>query len=174
MSELTANTAYEWDETLRELAQDDGSDLTLDKVDIIAQELLDKTQFLYTKMPFTVKAQYDFAELGGTIGAIGLGVTIPDNAIIMRAYVDVLTTCESAADTATIALHAEGADDIVAAIAINDGTNPWDAGLHEGIEDGTVANAVKTTAARELTATIAVQDLTAGKFNLFVEYVLSD
>jgi hypothetical protein len=33
---------------------------------------------------------------------------------------------------------------------------------------------VKTTAIREITATVAVQALTAGKANIYVEYVISD
>ena len=40
--------------------------------------------------------------------------------------------------------------------------------------DGTAANfSTKTTAARELSMTIAVEAVTAGKFILFAEYVVS-
>lgn len=269
MSELTANPNYSWDETLRELKHDDGSDRTLDFVDIIGQELLDKSKWLYTNKTFAVKAQFD-ASAGAAIGAHGLGVTIPGNAIIVRTFYDVLDTFTSAGDLATIALHAEAADDIIAAVAIGAATD-WDAGLHDGLQDGTMANAIKITAddvsiagevvgagdgtevdfahtlfgaqlgpivpssitvdttdpyqltdngagvlnggdgdgtvdyvtgemamtfdtapadeaaitvdydytpnpgpGRELTATVAVEDLTAGKLNLFVEYVISD
>lgn len=125
------------------------------------------------------RATYDFAEHGGAVGTIGLGVTLPDNAIVIRAWYEVITTCHSPAtpDAATISIDIPVDDvaGIVAAIAINDGTNPWDAGLFEAIQDGTVANfAVKTTAARELSITIAVEPLDAGKFVLFCEYVVSD
>src|SRR5688572_9982316 len=66
-----------------------------------------------------------------TIAAHGLGVYLPDNAIITRAWVDVVTTFTSAgADAGTIALHAQAANDIVAAIAISDASNVWDAGIH--------------------------------------------
>lgn len=125
-----------------------------------------------------VRATFDFAVQGGAISAISLldqegnAAILPDNAIITRAYVDVITTLTSATDAATIALHAESANDIVSAVAISAATD-WDAGFHEGIEDGTAANFVKTTAARTLTATIAVEAVTAGKFHLFVEYVIS-
>ncbi|MHB8928767.1 MAG: capsid cement protein [Bacillota bacterium] len=121
-----------------------------------------------------VKALYDFATLGGAIGAIGLGVSLPDNAIITRTWVEVLTTLTSATDAATVALKAEAADDIVAAIAISNVANPWDAGLHEGVSTGTAATMKKTTAVRELTATVAVEALTAGKFYLVVEYVVTE
>lgn len=120
------------------------------------------------------KATYDFEVDGGAIGAIGLGVTIPDNAVITRAWVDVITTLTSATDAATIALHANAANDLVSAIAISDVSNPWDAGLQEGIPVDSAATAIKLTAARELTATVAVEALTAGKFVLMVEYMITE
>ena len=36
------------------------------------------------------------------------------------------------------------------------------------------ASFIKTTAEREITATVAVEALTAGKANIYVEYVISD
>lgn len=111
----------------------------------------------------------------GTVGAHGLGVYIPDNAVITNAIVDVVTTfTDGASDTATIALSAQSANDLVSAVAISNGANPWDAGIHAGVPDGAAANAVKTTAERELTATVATAALTAGKLNIFVEYFISD
>ena len=125
------------------------------------------------------------------VGSYGLGVYIPINAIITNAWYDVITTFTSAgADAGTIALTSQSAGDLKAAIAISDATNVWDAGIR-GCLPGSYAEAtvagdtavldaarkaasyVKTTAERELTATVAVQALTAGKLNLFVEYVLS-
>lgn len=123
------------------------------------------------------RATYDFAEHGGAIGQIGLGVTLPDNAIVTRAWYEVLTTLTSAADTATISIDIPTDDvaGIVAAIAIGDVSNPWDIGRREAIQTGTVANfSEKTSAARELSITIAVQAVTAGRFILFAEYVVSD
>jgi len=117
-------------------------------------------------------ATYDFAVDGGAISAIDLGVTIPDNAIILDGMVDVITTLTSATDAATIALHAESANDIVTAVAILTATD-WDAGLRPIKPLGTSATAVKTTAARAITATIAVEAVTAGKFVVFLRYVLS-
>jgi len=123
------------------------------------------------------RATYDFAEHGGAVSTIGLGVTLPDNAIVTRAWYEVITTLTSAADTATVSIDIPVNDvaGIVAATAINAGGNVWDAGLHEAIQDGTAANfSTKTTAARELSITIGVQAVTAGKFVLFCEYVVSD
>ena len=64
------------------------------------------------------------------IGAHGLGVYLPAKAVITRAWIDVVETFASAgADAGTIALHAQSAGDIVAAIAISDSSNVWDAGI---------------------------------------------
>jgi hypothetical protein len=123
------------------------------------------------------RATYDFAEHGGAISAIDLGVTIPDNAIICGGFVDVVTTCTSAgADAGTMALHVQGAGDIVAAIAISDGTNPWDAGLKAIVPKANTpeTTGIKLTAARAITATIATQAFTAGKFTLFLYYLQGD
>ena len=125
------------------------------------------------------RATYDFAEHGGAVSVIGLGVTLPDNTIVTRAWYEVLTTCHSPAtpDAATISISipVDDVDGILAAIAINDGTDPWDAGLFEAIQDGTAANfSIKTTAAREISVEIAVEPLDAGKFVVFLEYVVSD
>lgn len=128
-----------------------------------------------------------------TIAAHGLGVYLPDNAIVTRAWYDVVTTFTSAgADAGTIALKVQGANDLVSAIAISDGTNIWDAGAHgclplapnlgaDAAHDSQLevvalmsALQIKLTAERELTATVAGQALTAGKLVLYVEYVISD
>lgn len=126
-----------------------------------------------------------------TIAAHGLGVYIPINANITNAWYDVVTTFVSAgADAGTIALSAQSAGDLKAAIAISDASNVWDAGLRgclpgsyaertvaadTAILDAAskAASYIKTTAERELTATVAGQVLSAGKLVLFVEYVVS-
>ena len=118
-------------------------------------------------------ATYDFAEHGGVVGAIDLGVTIPDNSIVLDGLIDVITTCTSANDSGTMAIHVNAANDIVTAIAISNGGNPWDAGLHDIIPVGTAATAKKTTAARAITATIGTQDFTAGKFLVILRYVVT-
>lgn len=128
-----------------------------------------------------------------TIAAHPLGAFIPDNAIIVGGFIDVIETLtsNSANDAATIAIHVQGADDIVAAISIATGTI-WDAGLR-GVLPGNfaldgnsmtaivmaaaeVASFVKTSAAKQITATIAVEalDTSAGKLNIFLYYYISE
>ncbi len=62
----------------------------------------------------------------------------------------------------------------MAAIAINDVSNPWDAGLQAIIPDGTDTNAIKLTDDREIAITVAVQALTAGKFHVLLRYFVTD
>lgn len=121
-------------------------------------------------------AEFDPSANAGerTQAAHTISVTLPDNAIMIRSWYDVITTFTSATDAATIAIHAEAANDIVTATAISAGGSIWDAGLHAGAQDGGPSNMVKLTAARTLTVTVAGgEDLTAGKLHLFVEYVVS-
>lgn len=125
------------------------------------------------------RVTYDYAEHGGAQGVISLGVTLPDNAIITRAWyevIDILTSGGGDAATISIDIPTDDVAGIVAAIAISDVGDPWDPGLHDAIQDGTLANfSTKTTAARTLQITVAGgQDITAGKFILFAEYVVSD
>ncbi len=107
---------------------------------------------------------------------VEVGPTFPDNTIVMRAYYEVATTFTSATDAATIGVgfDTDDANGIVASTAISAVGNVWDAGLHEGIQDGTVANAgVKLTAARRLEITRGGGEvLTAGEMTLYVEYVV--
>lgn len=125
-----------------------------------------------------------------TVAAHTLGVTIPAGAIILGGFIDVITTFTSAsADAGTIAISVEGAGDLVAAIAISDASNVWDAGLR-GIKPGNpnlgadaahdsqlevaalnAGTLIKTTEARLVTATVAVAALTAGKAVIYIKYV---
>tara|TARA_R110002020_G_scaffold45737_2_gene130645 strand:+ start:9134 stop:9667 length:534 start_codon:yes stop_codon:yes gene_type:complete len=121
------------------------------------------------------KAGYDFSVDAGAVSAIDLGVTIPDNAIIVGGFIEVVTTCTTAStDGGTMAISVEGANDIVTATAVSAGGNIWDAGLHDIIPDSTGSTAVKTTQARNVTATIASHAFTDGKFNVWLEYVIGE
>lgn len=122
------------------------------------------------------RATWDFAVDGGAISAIDLGVTIPDNAVIVGGFVDVITTATSATDAGTGAISVASADDIVAAVAISDGANPWDAGLKAIIPKSNTpeSTGIKLSSAAAVTFTIAVEAFTAGKFVCFLHYVVSD
>lgn len=114
------------------------------------------------------------ASSGLAIGSY-YGDSIPDNARVTRSYYEVETTATSATDAATIALGIETDDvgGITAAIAISDGTNPWDAGVFDGIQDGALANfSEKTTGERRLQADVAVEALTDGVIALVAEWAV--
>jgi hypothetical protein len=125
-----------------------------------------------------------------TVASHGTGVYIPTKAIITKAWVDVITTFTTAsADAGTIALTLQSAGDITAAIAVSAAGDVWDAGLHGTIVgtpalDGNARTAIaggaaeaaamfKLTAEREIVVTVGGQVLTAGKMNIFVEYIIS-
>lgn len=115
------------------------------------------------------RATYDFAVDGGAVSSIGLGVTIPDNAIIVGGVLDIVTAFTSTGGTGTIALDSEGAGDLLAAVDADTLS-----GVVALIPVWTAATAIKMTAANELTITIATAAITAGKAVLFVQYVVSD
>lgn len=111
----------------------------------------------------TATAVYDFSTMGGTVGAIGLGVYIPKGAIVVRAVGQTITTITSGG-SATIAIAA-GATAILAATAYN----------AAGITGVDILNAFSTPLALasngEITWTIAVADLTAGKYAMYIDYL---
>lgn len=125
------------------------------------------------------KAKWDFAVQGGTIGTINLDddsaqgdlanpnstndLTIPNKFIVYGGFMDIVTTFVGA--TATIAVGLNTTTDLKAATAVAS----YAAGLLAIIPVATVATAVKATADRVPTITIATANLTAGK--MFVHLV---
>lgn len=116
-----------------------------------------------------LRVDYDFAVHGGAVGAIPLGVTLPNKAIIARAFGDIITAFTSTGGLGTIALGANTANDLLAAVDADTLSGRFDL-----IPTGTVATMVKATAAREITLTVATAAITAGKAVFFLEYVISD
>lgn len=120
-----------------------------------------------------LRCTYDFAVQGGAVGTVDLvdpdgnDATLPDNAIITRVFIDEVTNVTSGG-AATIAIGANTTTDLLGATAIASFT-----GIIAGVPDDAVGNMVKLTADRTLTATIATAAVTAGKLEIFVEYVLS-
>lgn len=145
-----------------------------------------------------VKATWDIAThpslIGGALVAGSYNpndgiVTIPSGAIITDVIVDVETTCTTeAADAGTAALGYSGATGaFVAAIAVSDASNVWDAGVQGSLLksfalDGNALTAVamknaiadtliKTGANVNLLLTTAVQDFKTGKISVYVKYI---
>lgn len=108
-----------------------------------------------------------------TIAAHTLGATIPDKAFVTGVWYWVETTFTSATDAGTIALSVQAANDVVTATAISAGGDIWDTTALpvEGVTKiETTSTFLKTTAARAVTATVAIEALTAGKMHVWVQY----
>jgi hypothetical protein len=122
-----------------------------------------------------VRGTYSFAVSGGAVSTISLldqagdVIVLPDNAIITQVYIDIVTAMTSTGGTGTIALTANSSGDLLAAVDADTLS-----GVVAGVPVGTAATMVKLTADRTLSVAIATAALTAGKFNAFVEYVLSE
>jgi hypothetical protein len=116
-----------------------------------------------------------------TKAAHGLCVTLPDNALILGGGVEILTnfhspTTGAGVDKATIALSILNANDLITATAIETDTF-WDAVKYKVIVPDALAAAgvgtpIKLTAAKEITATVAVDPLDAGKLVGWLFYVV--
>jgi len=116
-------------------------------------------------------------DTGIAIGVTSVATNIPAGARIVKAWYSVETTFTSATDAATISIGIETDDvaGILAAVAINDGSNPFDAGAFlDGIQTGEMADASEATAAagRDIDFTVAVEALTAGRLQLFLEWMV--
>lgn len=107
------------------------------------------------------------------IAAHGTGVSLPINAIVYGGFYDVNTAFTSAGgNTGTIAISLEAANDLLTATAVSVATLGT-LGRKAIVPVATAASAVKGTAAREITCTVAGQVLTAGKLTGFLLYVVS-
>jgi HK97 family phage major capsid protein len=106
-----------------------------------------------------------------SVGAINLigSADIPSGAVVLGGLIDVITALTSGG-AATGALKVEGAGDLVAATVVSGA--PWSTtGRKSIIPVFTGATTVKTTAARDITLTVAVAALTAGKFDVYLVYL---
>lgn len=115
-----------------------------------------------------IRATYDFDELGGAIGDIGLGITLPKNALIKKGWIDVITDPTSAG-AATLGLKLKTSEDVLANTAKASFT-----GFLDCIQDGAATNMIKLDADYELTLEVGIAALDAGKFHVFLEYDVSD
>lgn len=115
------------------------------------------------------KFTYDVAVDGGAVGAHTLNALedkLPSGAIVMNVIVDIVTAFTSTGGTGTLALHAQSAGDILAAVD----ADTLSARV-QGIPDNVVANMLKLTAERNVVATVATSALLTGKADVYVIYV---
>jgi len=112
------------------------------------------------------KATFDLSEHGGAVGSIPIELELPAGAIIHRGFVDVVTAPTSGG-SATIALNfiGSGTQAILSATAIASVT-----GVLALTANTTPVKVVSTTGKAKLNVTVATAALTAGKFNVYLQY----
>lgn len=109
-----------------------------------------------------IRVEYDFATHGGAVGDNLIPLTLPANTIILGGFIDV-HTAPTSGGSATVAIKAESAGDVLGATAIASVT-----GQVALVEDFTATNALKLTTECQLAVTVAVAALTAGNFTLYL------
>lgn len=119
---------------------------------------------------FWARAKYDFAVDGGAQGDISLfpDVAIPNGAVVLGAYINVLTVPTSGG-AATVALKLQAAADVNAADLISGA--PWSTTGWKAADLAVGSAPIQLTADRNLVATIGAADLTAGVFDVLIAYL---
>jgi hypothetical protein len=105
------------------------------------------------------------------IGAHGVGVILPTNAIIVGGFFDVNTAFTTSA-SGTLAIHVQGANDIQTATIVS--SAPFSTIGRKAIvpkANTPESTSIKTTADREITCTVATGALTAGKLTGYLYFV---
>ena len=141
---------------------------------------LDSTDRLYKSASGAAKSTfqfvYDFSVLGGAVGSIPLTQTngpLPNNFVIQNAFVDVITGLTGGVGATGAVTTGQGAGDLVIATVIAGAPFSTTGPKITIALLGTIATWIKTTAQRSPALVVAVNAVTAGKFNLFVEGYIS-
>ncbi len=138
-----------------------------------AQSLTQKTFDHTSNVQHRVSGTYDFAASGGAVGSYPLGMTVPANALITNAILDVITAPGTSTGSPTIAIGSQTAGDILAATT---NTN-LSAGLSigkEGVGSSQaiiLASALRVSAASAVSLVIASNPISVGKIKVFLDYV---
>lgn len=122
-----------------------------------------------------VRGKYRFATQGGAVSSIPLDsdaggdLNLPDNAIIIHTFIDVLTTPNSAADGASLSIGVVADEDVKATVV-----EASFAALMDGIQNNAMANAIKLTAVKVPYVKVTGEDLTSGDFDVYFGYILGN
>jgi hypothetical protein len=121
---------------------------------------------------FDVESTDSDGDDNADVGAHGVNVTLPANAIIVGGFFDVNTAFTSTNSTATIAIHVVSANDIQTAAAVS-GAPGSTIGRKAIVPKANTpeSTSIKTTAASEITVTVAVEGLLTGKLTGYLYYV---
>lgn len=125
-----------------------------------------------------LRANYDFSIQAGSSaanfpiflkGPDGSSAIIPNKAIIKSVYIDTVTALVDVSTGVRLAFGANTDVDLKAATASGSFT-----GVIAGIPVDTAATAVKATADRALKMTVTGGNISSGKLNVFVTYMVSE
>ena len=147
----------------------------LDRMNLTARKYQLGTNLKYASEDARiVRGTYDFAVQGGASSAelnlddrFGDDIVIPDNAVVTQVIIDVLTTADSAADGASVSIGLVSDGDLRASTVEASVT-----GLLAGTPVGTAGTSIKLSADNTPYVKITGEDLTAGKFDVFIEYLV--
>lgn len=142
----------------------------------VARKYAMGTQLL-SATQFGVKAQWSYAVSGGASGDIplldheGRPVKLPTGAIITNCLIDVVTRPTSSTSSGKLSLSSSAVADLKAATFVNS----WSTSSRTAcIPDGTTGNMIKMASEATLKIRVGSEAVTAGKINVWVEYVLSE
>ena len=130
---------------------------------------------LKSAQTFGAKGTYTVSLDGGAVASYNLNgldsenLVLPAGAIITDCFYDVVQAMSSSGGSGEIAVTAASSGDLVASVDADSVS-----GRVACIPEGTEANMIKLTSAKTLLVEVGSEALTAGKINVFVEYVLSD
>lgn len=135
---------------------------------------------LYNAQQFGMKAVWSYAIQGGAANSdltlqdpSGAAAKLPTGAIIKDCMIDVVTTPTSSTSSGTLAFSSNAVADLKAAALGHTGYLS-STGEYACIPDGTVGNAIQMASEATLKVRIGSEALTAGKINIWVEFVLSE
>jgi len=107
-----------------------------------------------------------------SLGTNGLGVTIPDNAVVFDGYVDITTAFAGTGTAAAVSFEVNGSDDLLTSVVYTNG-GVWDStGIKALIPVGTAASGIKLTGAREISLVLVDEPLTSGVATVILYYDL--
>ena len=108
-----------------------------------------------------------------TVAPHGLGVTLPIHSIVVGGFMDTNTALTSTNSTSTVAISIEAANDVQTAAAVSGA--PWSTIGRKAITpkaNTPESTSLKCTAAREITATVAVEALLTGKVTVYIYFIV--
>lgn len=127
-------------------------------------------------IPSVLRAEFDFAIDGGVTGSRNMrNATLPRNARVVNAWYEVIRNFTSASNSSLIGIGipTDDVNGILAPIAINNASRPWDQGARMCIQNGSLAHiSNRTRDNRIIQLFIQGEALTAGRVVLFAEYVV--